>query len=327
MRLILHAGTHKTGTKTLQHFAHAHRDLLERAGLVYPERATDSGDKIWRSHNWIAQALSAVEPDAAREVGEFVERMRTLAGLGRCVLLSAEDLSACCDGLPLWHGLARSDFRTLQRRFLERVRAQLSGFEVEVVLVFRRADEFAHSLYQTLIKGDHFRGDFHAFLGYAAPLFDYTAQLDAFAEAFGEIRTMSYHAFGGEPAQCFLEAAGFAVVAGEVPVRNVSTDARLTWWMASNNRAGRTPKSTVALQKRFAHSKVARRLFEDFGDASFWASEREAEDFHAHATRGFDAIGFPPLRQRRAVGAALDESALRRIEAAYEDWRRRLNER
>lgn len=318
MKMILHAGIHKTGTKTLQHFAREHSGMLAEQGLIYPDWQPGSGEKTWTSHNWVAQKLTGAYPefpDDSPGSSEFHIKMD-----GATVLISSEDMSACCEGHRLWQGLDEKNFRELQRGYLRKVASFFNGFEIEVLLVFRRADEFAQSLYQTLIKIGHYRGEFAEFLQYAAPLFDFAAQRKAFEEVFGNLKVISFHNLGGCATRGLLKEIGMELDKNPIMAKNVSTDARLTFWMQHRNSRGEELAELKALEKHFCNSTQARLLFPDFGLASFWKSQSERIAFHARSDHGFPEGFFPNPSPHAGIEACLDDKELARVSTAFESW-------
>jgi hypothetical protein len=318
MKMILHAGVHKTGTTTLQHFAREHSARLAEQSLIYPDWQPASSDKRWASHNWVAQKLTGAYPEFSADFPSTIEfKMR---GVDTTVLVSFEDMSACCEGYRLWQGLDQENFRELQRRYLRKVASFFNDFDIEALLVFRRADEFAQSLYQTLIKGGHYRGGFAEFLHYAAPLFDFSAQRKAFEEVFGNLKVISYHQLGGCATKGLLKEIGVELDNNLIISKNVSTDARLAFWMQHRNSRRVDFSELTALEKRFCGSTQARLLFPDFGLASFWKSQLERNAFHAKSANGFSEGFFPNSSPHSGVEAYLDDKELERISTAFESW-------
>jgi hypothetical protein len=318
MRLILHAGTHKTGTKTLQHCLFANRKALSDAGVAYPVLPARAGERQKRSNNWLAHAFTGAYPITPSEAIVTVEHGARRVGNSGIVLVSAEDSSACCLGMRLWQGLDRPDFRELQCDYLSRIACAFKPFEIVSLLVFRRVDEFAQSLYQTFVRGNHFTGSFESFLSYAAPLFDYEAQRLMFATVFGKVETLSFH--GPNLVDRFLAAAGIDFIPEETPTVNVSTDARLTYWLNWRATARKPTVAEVNRRRKFLKSEIARRLFPDFGQASFWRSEVERAAFHTRCNQDFSELEFPPPRRAIGPDARVDDETLQRISECYAAW-------
>lgn len=324
-RVILHAGTHKTGSSTLQFHMDDHRRAFAKHGLLYPAVPFDAKNKIWRSNNWMAQAFTGKYDHKPADVTAAIEAVLVDARPDDTLLISSEDLSACCAGHPLWSGIDLSSFRELQHEYLSAVGDHLhkvispfGRFTIEPVLVFRRADEFAHSLYQTLISSNRTRRSFEEFLTYAAPLFDYKTQIDAFERVFGKARVLSFSALSdGDLVDRFLNEIGIEYrPPAAVQYRNPSTDARITYWQAIRGQ-----DDDAVERRRFGQSGAARSLFPDFGAASFWHGLEERVVFHDRHAEGFPDGFFPPARHRASVDARLNDAELDRVSQSYGRWR------
>lgn len=145
-KLFLHAGTHKTGTTALQSFAVANRAQLLERGLLYPDYAPLS-IPLKDGHHQFAHSLAEVSSArmAYEEVSGLPAHWLQLAREHQAdVLISVESMYRHCVG--------EGSFLQRRRQFLERVATVLSDFDIEVVLVYRRPDDFARSLYQEIIN-------------------------------------------------------------------------------------------------------------------------------------------------------------------------------
>ena len=139
VRVILHGGTPKTGTTSLQHYFHAHRDTLRERGVLYPE--VGSGDGVPK-HQWIVQTLRAGEYDAffARLERAFAE-----ADAGTHTLfLSTEGIYN--------HWL---DFSPEARRIFALLGRHVS---LELWFWFRHPAEYALSYYRQNLKNPRIEG-------------------------------------------------------------------------------------------------------------------------------------------------------------------------
>ena len=142
VRLLLHIGTEKTGTTTIQRFCRQQSSALSRAGILYPRTLGKPGHKLltgislpYAARKDICPAIDVAQ--AAHGLAEEIRRARPAT-----VLLSCEQLSARCD----------AEHIEVLKHFLSPLNA-----EVRVVVYLRRQDDFLMSSYSTSVKGR--RGD------------------------------------------------------------------------------------------------------------------------------------------------------------------------
>lgn len=236
-RLVLHIGTHKTATTTLQNTFAANRALLAREGLIYPDLGRVAGH-----HGLVMEWLSLPQvyalPGGAAAAWE---RIAGLSGRPGVVFLSSEEFSR---GLPL----PRVDFATL--------RARLAAFgQVTVLCTLRDQLSYLQSIYLEVSK-KHVPPPWPAFLaqalatGFGAGLFLDFAALDGFLQTAFAPQEIAYLDFttvrrspGGilgaalQAAGCDLPVASLKPVDGGAA--NVSPDPLAAW--AANQIAAPHP--------------------------------------------------------------------------------------
>jgi hypothetical protein len=183
MKLILHIGTHKTGTTALQQFLHANRELLAACGFHYatPPHGVEHT-------NLIANALNVGKN---RIVRAFLTTHAEIARRHRAhtILVSAENF------------YAMSVLSAMQRRqvcvnAVERDRTLIATLQSlmpdgvatsQIVCYFRRPDRYAESLYSQHVKrGIIFDGTFDEFLPIIKPALLYNDYMRSWSGVFGE---------------------------------------------------------------------------------------------------------------------------------------------
>lgn len=132
-RLLLHAGTPKTGTTTLQAALHASRRSLQAHGILYPETGLSNELK----HQWMVNLLMAGDIEGFRRNVLAVLDEVQAAQAGR-VVLSTEGLF-----------LHWTDFTSEAK---SEIAAMAALFDVTVWTVFREPVSFAISLYCQVLK-------------------------------------------------------------------------------------------------------------------------------------------------------------------------------
>ena len=132
-RAIVHIGTPRTGTTSLQAFLTTHRDQFKRAGLLYPDLTPGSASRPHLSHQYLGETFDGRRPRAER-----VELLTALAAAlaeaePDTLLLSYEGLCL----LPAW----RSVPKVLADLFARH------GFQMEILLTVKAQALYAQSQY------------------------------------------------------------------------------------------------------------------------------------------------------------------------------------
>jgi hypothetical protein len=235
MRLILHAGTHKTGTTSIQHVLAHNRDWLRERGLIYPDGRAVFGEK---KHYPFFDALTGTDRHGLRKAAAFLDEARRLASPSEAIIIASETAYRHIDGYNDWKHFTSPDYWPRRQRYLARTAEVLSDFDVEVLLFFRARDSFAESLYKEVIKKNYWRGDFLAFLIHFAPWFDYDRQIGAFQNAFGTVRIKSYEAATRAGLiDSFFSTIGFPAPPGAGEVWKRRTLANGCLWPSPESRA------------------------------------------------------------------------------------------
>ena len=182
MKLILHIGTHKTGTTALQRFLYANPEPLAANGFYY------ATPRHLQEANLIANALNVGKSRVAHEfLGKHLECARR-SGL-HTILASAENFYA----MSVLDAMQR---REVCAKAIERDHALIDTFRslmppgidaFQLVCYFRRPDRYAESLYSQHVKrGIIFDGTFEEFLPIIRPALFYDKHMRAWSDAFEE---------------------------------------------------------------------------------------------------------------------------------------------
>jgi hypothetical protein len=303
-KLILHAGAHKTGTSAIQQALHQYRgELLRESGIYYPDPAPWFGPSFV-AHHIVAHAIATGEE--LPKVEDFLSLLgrQPITASAVTVLSSEVFYRQRIEGVE--------DETEARRLYLDRLAGYLAPFDVTVLVVLRRRDAFAESLYHELVsKG--YPGSFDDFLEKAAGLFDYRAQVSAFAGSFETVRTVDYDELRRDGiVQGFLAIAGGAVPSGyEEPWVRKSPDARLSLWMAKRN-AEDPAEQAVLQRRRFCRRDGTRDLFEDPGQVTIWQSNADRRALLASYGDETSEEELPAIRPAR-----LTAEMEARIDAAF----------
>jgi hypothetical protein len=185
MTLFIHIGTHKTGTTAIQRFAMEHREALRERGLWYP-LYQDFGLKAHYAHHRLAHALAGDEEEATRSARTFADKVLSERHAGEAVLISAE---------PIYrHVYPRKtpDYWAGRAEYAKRLRTLFPAADVQIVLVIRRQDNFARSLYQERVKVTRYDEPFSTFIETEPHQFQYFRQLEVFLEEFPGAQVLIY---------------------------------------------------------------------------------------------------------------------------------------
>lgn len=307
-KLILHAGTHKTGTTAIQAFAARNRAALLNRGLLYPSYApltfpTQDGHHLFA--HAIAQTPGCPSLD---DVRTLVRHWHAAASESdSTVLVSAEALYR--------HRLG--DGSTHQRRhaYLRRVSEMLDAFDVELVLVFRRPDDFVRSMYQEHIASPRTRRSLPSLHAWAtAPdrfQLHYHESAQIFQSIFPKTRILLYEdLIGGNGLyENFFSSIGCDISGIPTPGR-IRAGLPATHVVAKNyaNSFLSGVHSHQKFLKWLESSEVSHAFDEAFGGTRFdlWRSHEERERFLESRAEDIEQLRrdffpdrpslFPPLR-------------------------------
>lgn len=184
MKLLLHIGTHKTASTSLQHFCALYRKLLQRYGFHYPKNS-DSAYVF----NFLASRLAFGKEG---EVSAYLEKVREEAEKKGChtVLISAESFYAMTGFFLDAQDKKRplSDYWKNEEDLIEKLRNCCNGYtEISVTCYLRPQDDFASSLYNQFVKNVFgISEDYESFVRKNENLFDYDRHLALWERVFGK---------------------------------------------------------------------------------------------------------------------------------------------
>lgn len=222
-RIILHAGTHKTATSTIQRSLGDGRALAARHGLVYPDLRNGHHGLCL---DWIALPEIYRYPEGSRAAWEGIVARH--AGGDRTVLVSSEELSRGTRSMKV-------DFAQL--------RGWLKPFdEVEIVCFLREQVSLIQSVFLEIARkwpnfawGKHLRHGLNVKLGAGVHL-DFGALYDDLLTGFdaSEITFLPFRpgrADGHDPLGRLLHHIGHGALDAEIARHdtNVSGDPLATW--------------------------------------------------------------------------------------------------
>ena len=210
-KLVLHIGTHKTGTTAIQNTLAANRTALGRQGYVYP-LASMHFKGVQDSRN--AYFLGRLVKDAVKPGSIPADKLQLAQTCRREIAAYAdapEDVILSDE--RLWYS------STGYARYWDALRACLEGMgfaEFRIIVYLRRQDRFAEALWNQFVKGDTRLTD--SLATYLASdtvsrICNYAEGLDALAAVFGK-KALSVRIFdraqmtGADVVPDFLDTVG-----------------------------------------------------------------------------------------------------------------------
>lgn len=310
MRLILHAGTHKTGTTSIQHVLAANGEFLRERGYIYT-------GLYGRHHNHFAHRIAMAEP---QELDQLRDELLGNGDPDRTLIMSAEEFSARIIGTRDWEDFDASDYWQKRFGYLERLRNIVRDFdEVTVLLCFRRQDQYAESLYATKLQSASFHWSFEEFRSRCAPIFDYRAQLKAFHTVFCDVRVKSFDTLKPDLVPNFLRWLSVPIPADANVLEKVTPDARLIYWLHRKTTPTQD-RHDRRLRGKFCRSSEAHAVLKESSKTSLWKSDEERRRFLDQCTDPEPGF-FRQPEMGGTVYAVLDTNELNRLDDAFSDWR------
>ena len=199
MRLILHIGTHKTGTSALQECLRRNEGALVQNGIYYARAA--------RSKNANSLARLVAKKRSA-EAQDFLQQHIAKAGaLGADrLIISAESFYAMTTFFHRFNGKNCQDYWELESDAVELLNGLLPRYlPRQIIAFFRRQDFFLESIYRQVVKSSRAVsmtiGEFRDFMGEAL---NYQRHMELWKASFPDCKVYSYEQASNNIADFFL---------------------------------------------------------------------------------------------------------------------------
>ena len=182
MKLLLHIGSHKTGSTSIQHFCTLNSQLLKSQGYLYPKNP----DSAYVPNYLAAQLAKGLGTKTA----EYLKKVREQAEREKChtVIISAESFYGMTWFFLDVQGKSREeDYWQSEARLIEEMRRCCVGYdEIQIACYLRPQDEYAVSLYNQFVKNVFGTSDsFEELAVRAKPIFDYEHHIRLWENVFG----------------------------------------------------------------------------------------------------------------------------------------------
>ena len=220
-KLILHIGTHKTATSTLQAIMEQNRAALIGQGFYYPATNRLPHPNLPKHTSLYVALMNG--PDAVRAERE--------------ILLGEFEASGCTTMVLSEEGMSSPGF--LRERAMERVQILAPDFDIRIISFLRRQDSFVESLWNQYTREKTTNKHINEFIKAPNPR-QYMTYMDTLAEwaKQGEITAIGYEtAVEAGIVEAFSAATGMSLP-HEQRRTNVSPSMACAAMMAAMNRMG-----------------------------------------------------------------------------------------
>jgi hypothetical protein len=312
-RVVLHVGTHKTGTTALQHSLEAARAALEACGISY-DPSLGQRNRSATAHHALARLLGEPETDETRRLlGFYRKAIARELELGRDVVISSERLYR----MKADDGLGADGAR---QRYLDRVAGFFADMPIELIVYFRRPDTYIESFYKELATKPRAM----SFADCIAPpvSVSYTQRLREFEACFASVSAFCFEdALADGLVRNFLRRHALADRdLMDTKVRRQSVSFRAAFWLGTRKSRGRTGERPASEMWLFCLDMAHHPLLQDAATDRPWTSPGERAAFYSRMVGGFPHAGFwsPPKDDVTPVGArSVDIQA---INALHQRW-------
>lgn len=284
-RVVVHIGTHKTGTTSIQKNLAAHRAVLLQQGVLYPDY-TMLGLGQHYAHLGMANALAGQHQKfTVQDAETFFAKSRDLSNSTGVTLFSAEPFYRQILSKTAPQNMRTpEEYWTARNNYIARFRNIIGP--AEIVLVVRRQDDFAESMYQEQIKVTKFSKNFQTYLKNFWFHFNYAEQADAWAKYFPEVKIIPFQKIKGQNiTQKFLALAGISAT-------NIRDGQMQNVGMPQDGVILKRAANSLRLPQNSLQLLLECILSEKFRDAlpcvkrSFFASHAHRDEFYQQHASG-----------------------------------------
>ncbi|MBE9166058.1 sulfotransferase domain-containing protein [Pleurocapsales cyanobacterium LEGE 06147] len=172
-RLILHIGTHKTGTTFIQRFLASVQEQLLSEGILYPTagRPKATGTHQYGHHllGWSATKMKSFGfVKRKQDWLDVLEEIHTVKA--KTTVISSEAFGSCS-----------------QEQIIQ-LREYFADFDVKVIIYLRNQFDFMISWYKECVKSTMYKGSFQQFITENIYFCDYDSLLTKWIDVFGRDR-------------------------------------------------------------------------------------------------------------------------------------------
>lgn len=325
-RLIIHVGTHKTGTTAIQAFLAANRERLDAMGVVYPDATRFGLGKIAGIHHGVAAALARAESPGdpfPEPLLRFRAHLRDRLAGGDAVILSSEAFYRHV--LP--EGDEPADETALWARreaYLDRMAACFAPLDPTISIYFRNPVALAESKYANNTVATPHRDDFPGFRRRTAWSYEYGRHLATLGARFPRVLAHSYEK-SSRPSliRSFFSDHGLPEPPPVDERRlRVALPNRAVLWIQRLKAEGRlADRKALGRRWHFALRAEAQPLFAEEVRSTFWESAAARQAFFGRYGAPVAGIEFdPPAAALEEPRTHWDDALHAAANAAYAAW-------
>ncbi len=185
-KLYLHIGTHKTGSTALQVFFSQNRDNLAKNGILYPK----VGCPEYSHYGQHLIAWSFFENQ--NYLPSFNGNILNKSFIAKMHLIEELNLVSNDDSINTVI-LSSEEFSVLNESEIEKLAKSLFNFDVEIIIYFRRQDNYLEASYKTSVLYSAYEKNFISFMDNQRMNLNYDSVIRNWEKSFGKnIHVRSY---------------------------------------------------------------------------------------------------------------------------------------
>lgn len=322
-KLILHVGTHKTGTTSIQSFFHANRERLKDFGIYYPDATRYVGVEP-EMHQGVAAALARGAGPVPKALQRFHDHLRQSLGRHEAVVLSSEAFYRhVLPSPPPGKPLPPAAFWGPRETYLARVSGYFGDLAPTISIYFRNPLGLAESNYANTTVSTPFAGSFAAYRDRTAQMYEYGRHLEAFRRHFPAVLAHSYER-SAKPdliASFFTDNGLPTLDSYASPRMRTSLKNRAVLWIQRLKAEQEISEAERRRRWHFALRDESQPLFEESEKSSFWESgAARAAFFETYGAPVGDIAFAPPQVERLPLSTRWDDGMHAAASKAYGNW-------
>jgi hypothetical protein len=259
MQLILHIGTHKTGTSALQSCLRRNEQVLAGKGVRYARLAP------YKHSNVLAKFLAKKRiAEAKAFVDRQIDQARMLGA--QTLIISAESFYAMTIFFHKLDGAQYDDYWKLESETIESLRDLLPrDVTTRLIVFFRRQDHFLESIYREVVKAQEVTMPIDEFKVFIGEALNYWRHMEIWRAIFPHCTVYSYEQASNSVSAFFLQNVLHMTNIDEFEAVNLRANVRLSRDVIEYKRMlNRMDMSDVdRYMSDLACTELSRRLTDD----------------------------------------------------------------